>query len=92
MGGCAHYYVGTGFTSYTDANGNYNYDGTYFNGHPRFVNSNGWELRYGGSYWTLFYSVGDYYYAPSDTTCPNNASAYKLSIDDTPEGTISEGA
>jgi hypothetical protein len=88
--GCDADYDGLNFTTYSEANGTFNFIG-YYGGKPKYQNAaNSWYLQYEmmDNRWVIATSTGVIRYYGIDFPCPI-WSPYKLSADDSPEGSIS---
>jgi hypothetical protein len=88
--GCDADYDGLNFTTYSEANGTFNFIG-YYGGKPKYQNAaNSWYLQYEmmDNRWVIATDMGVIRYYGIDSHCPI-WSPYKLSADDSPEGSIS---
>lgn len=88
--GCEPSYNGSDFTTWTEANGTYYFNG-YYGGKPRYKNAvSNWLVIYElmDVRWSITTDMGVIKYYAIDQDCPL-WSPYKLLADDTNEGSIS---
>ena len=88
--GCADLYNGNNFTTYTEANGQFNFCG-YYGGKPKYQNVvSDWYVQFEtmDNRWVIATDMGVIRYYGINFPCPIY-SPYKLTADDSDEGSIS---